>query len=64
MKTPLWNKYALTVEEAADYFNIGQNKLREMINENRSADWILWNKTKVTIKREKLEKRLDSLNVI
>jgi hypothetical protein len=63
-KTPLWLKYGLSVEEAADYFNIGQNKLREMINSNINADWILWNNSKVIIKREKLAKELDRRNLI
>jgi len=26
-KVPIWNKYALSIEEAADYFGIGQKKL-------------------------------------
>ena len=27
---PIWEKYTLTVEEAARYFRIGENKLRRM----------------------------------
>lgn len=31
---PFWEKYTLSVEEAAAYFHIGENKLRNLINEN------------------------------
>lgn len=27
---PIWRKYTLTVEEAAAYFRIGENKLRNL----------------------------------
>lgn len=27
---PIWQKYALTLEEAAEYFGIGISKLREL----------------------------------
>ena len=33
---PIWKKYTLSVEEAAVYFRIGENKLRSLINENKS----------------------------
>ena len=33
---PIWRKYTLTVEEAAAYFRIGENKLRNLINENNT----------------------------
>ena len=32
---PIWKKYTLSVEEAAVYFRIGENKLRSLINENK-----------------------------
>lgn len=38
---PFWNKYTLTVEEAALYFRIGQSKLRRLIDENEEAPFIL-----------------------
>ena len=28
---PIWEKYTLTIEEAAKYFRIGENKLRKYI---------------------------------
>lgn len=34
-KVPLWEKYTLTLSEASEYFNIGINKIRELIKEER-----------------------------
>ena len=48
---PLWEKYTLTVEEAALYFRIGENKLRRLINNNKDALYILWNGNRPQIKR-------------
>ena len=28
---PIWEKYTLTIEEAAKYFRIGENKLRKSL---------------------------------
>ena len=61
---PLWEKYTLTVEEAAAYFRIGEHKLRRLINENKNADYLLWNGNRVQIKREKFEKFVDGLEEI
>ena len=61
---PLWEKYTLTVEEAAAYFRIGEHKLRRLINENKNADYLLWNGNRVQIKREKFEKFVDTLEAI
>ena len=61
---PLWEKYTLTVEEAAAYFRIGEHKLRKLINENKNADYLLWNGNRVQIKRVKFEKYVDSLEAI
>ncbi len=61
---PVWEKYTLSINEAADYFNIGMNKLRKMANENKSADWVLWNNTKVLVKRKKFENLIDTMNCV
>ena len=63
-KVPLWEKYTLTVEEAAMYFRIGENKLRRIINENKNARYILWNGTRPQIKRVLFEKWVDDLSLI
>lgn len=61
---PLWEKYTMTVEEAAIYFRIGENKLRKLIAENKNADYILWNGNRPQIKRIMFERLIDGLCLI
>lgn len=61
---PIWRKYTLTVEEAAIYFRIGENKLRNLINENKNANYLLWNGNRVQIKRVQFEQFIDGLEAI
>ena len=61
---PTWKRYTLSVEEAAEYFRIGENKLRKIINDNQDADFILWNGNRPQIKRRIFEGYIDKLNVI
>lgn len=58
------DKYLLTVEECALYFNIGINKIRRLIAEDRKASYLLYNGTKVLIKRKQFEKMLDEIDTI
>ena len=55
----LWHKYNITITEASEYFNIGEKKLRQMVQENATADFLLNNGVKVLIKRAKFEQCLD-----
>ena len=59
-----WEKYTLRVEEASQYFRIGENKIRRLIHENEDADYVLWNGNRPQIKRKKFEDLIDRLNVI
>ena len=61
---PLWHKYGLTITEASEYFGIGEKKLRLMVQENSSADFLLNNGVKVLIKRAKFEQFLDETSSI
>ena len=54
----------MTVEEAAVYFRIGENKLRKLIAENKNADHILWNGNRPQIKRVMFERLIDGLCLI
>ena len=56
---PIWEKANLNLEEAAAYFGIGINKLRDMTNEN-NCPFVLWNGNKRLIKRRAFERFLDS----
>lgn len=64
MEIPFWERYTLTIEEAAAYFRIGENKLRRLINENKDAEYILWNGNRPQIKKHKFEKLIDSIDTI
>ena len=54
---PIANKSLLTLEEAAKYFNIGINKLRETTNDE-NCPFVLWNGSRRLIKRKLLEEYL------
>lgn len=56
---PVSQKYALTVEEAAEYSGLGVKKIRELSNDNE-CPFVLWNGHKRLIKRAALDKYLDS----
>ena len=61
---PIWEKYTLTIEEAAKYFRIGEKKLRKLAEENPNANWLIMNGNRIQIKRKQFEKVIDSLDVI
>lgn len=61
---PVWKKYTLTIAEASEYFNIGEKKLRQLVQENNTADFILTNGVKVLIKRVKFEQFIDSVSCL
>lgn len=67
MKTtevPVWEKYTLSIEEAADYFRIGQRRLRQMVTDNPNADFVLSNGNRIQIKRKLFEQFIDNATVI
>lgn len=59
MNIPAWEKYSLTIKEASEYFRIGENKLRRIVDSDPSAEYILWNGNRAQIKRKKFEEMLD-----
>ena len=61
---PIWEKYTLTIEEAAKYFRIGEKKLRKLAEENPDDNWLIMNGNRIQIKRRQFEKVIDSLDVI
>lgn len=62
-EVPIWEKYCLTLDEAAAYFGIGVNKLREMSDEP-NCQFVIFNGSKRLIKRRKLEENLVDTDVI
>ena len=54
---PIWEKVTLTIEEAAQYSNIGENKLYKLTNDPL-CPYVLWSGRKRLIKRKEFEKYL------
>lgn len=59
-QVPVWRKYALTIEEASVYFNIGEKKLRRIMNEHLDDGFVIQNGVKILVKRKKFEEYLDT----
>lgn len=55
VKVPIWEKVTLTLEEAAEYSNIGINKIRELSN-NPRCNFVIFVGKKRLIKRKEFEK--------
>ncbi len=49
-------KLCLTIEEAAIYSMLGENRLRKLIEENKTLDWVLHVGSWIRIKRPQFEK--------
>lgn len=60
-KIPIWKKFCLSIEEAAEYFGIGENRIRQLIENNRHADYILQIGNRTKIKRTVFENYVLSL---
>ena len=56
-KVSIENKFALTVKEAAEYFNIGEHRIREL-TDKKDCPFVLWVGSKRLVKRKKLEEYL------
>ncbi len=61
---PLWEKYLLTVEEAAEYFGIGQKRIRRIISFDPTAAYLLTVGNRTQIKRVQFEKYIDSMSCV
>ena len=62
-EVPIWEKANLTIDEAAAYFGIGRNKLRD-ITSNPDCEFVIWVGTKRLIKRKKFEKYLEDVDAV
>ena len=61
---PYWEKYMLTLREAAEYFHIGEKKMRQIVEENLDANFLLESGNRIMIKRKLFEEYLDRASVI
>jgi len=61
---PFWIRYTMSLEEAAKYFRIGENKLREIVARNPTANFILMNGNRIQIKRKLFEQFIDEASAV
>ena len=61
---PIWEKLILTTEEAAEYSNIGINRLYSLTNEPGCPFVLYVGKGKRLIKRKEFEKYIEKTNEI
>lgn len=66
VEVPIWERFLLTVKEASLYFNIGENKLHKLVNDNMDSDYkfVIQNGSRAMIKREKFEKFLNDTTAV
>lgn len=60
---PIERKLLLTVMEAAEYSNLGRDKIRDMARDS-GCKWAIFNGRKLLIKRAAFAEYLESSNVI
>ena len=58
------DKFCLTIEEAAEYFNIGEKKLRRIIADHMDSGLVIQNGVKIIIKRKRFEDFLTDLTAL
>lgn len=63
-EVPIWERYTLTIEEAAAYFRIGEKKLRQLVAEDETAPFILMNGNRIQIKRHLFEEYIDAATAV
>lgn len=63
MSVPIWEKYMLTVDEAVQYFGIGEKKIRSLIAENMNTEYCFTVQVgnKSLINRQKFETFLNQI---
>lgn len=61
---PFWERYMLTIREAAEYFHIGEKKMRQIVEEHEGADFIIMNGNRAMIKQKIFEKFLDTATAV
>lgn len=61
---PVWEKITLTVDEAAEYSNIGVNKISNMLNEPSCPFVLFVGKGKRLVKRKEFERYIEKASEI
>lgn len=61
---PVWRKYSLSIAEAAEYYGIGEKRLRQIADMNNGADFILEIGSHIRFKRQLFEEYLNTATAI
>ena len=61
---PIWEKFTLTVNKAAQYFNLGEKKIRKLADDYEDYGFVLQNGNKTLIKRSKFEDFINETNAV
>ena len=58
------DKFCLTIDEASEYFNIGEKKLRQIVADNINSGFAIQNGVKILIKRKRFEDYLEEMTAL
>lgn len=61
---PVWKRFVLTIPEAADYYHIGEKKLRAIAENNLRSEFVIMNGNRVLIKRKQFEEFLENASCL
>ena len=59
IRIPLWEKYALTLKEAAEYYSIPETRLKNYMLANPTESFVLKAGSKLLVKRKLFDAFLD-----
>ena len=58
------DKFCLTIDEASEYFNIGEKKLRQIVADSINSGFVIQNGVKILIKRRRFEDYLEEMTAL
>ena len=64
VNVPLWRKYSLSIQDAAEYYGIGEKRLRQITYKNQGEDFVLEIGSHIRFKRKLFEEYLDNVTGI
>jgi len=64
ISVPVWEKYALTIQEASEYFGLTESKLRRFVMDHRDEMFVLKGGARLLVKRKLFEEYLNKNKVL
>ena len=61
---PVWDRYLLSIYEAAEYYHIGEKKIRTLIDMYPDSEFVLFVGNKALIKRRQFEEFLNDCSTL